>query len=186
MQYNPAPPDAAPDSLPGPTAEVAPPGDSTPRPLDPRWLALTRTVSTISGAVMAMAHGVAALGLWVTHGAPLALIVSLAWIPITGLLVWQAVAWPRIEYRHWRYRVGPDGIQIWSGVVWRTAVTVPRSRIQHIDVSQGPLERSYGLATLSVFTAGTEFSRVNLPGLDHGIAMTVRDALLPKDAETAV
>lgn len=186
MQYNPAPPDAAPDSLPGPTAEVAPPGDSTPRPLDPRWLSLTRTVSTISGAVMAMAHGVAALVLWVTHGAPLALIVSLAWIPITGLLVWQAVAWPRIEYRHWRYRVGPDGIQIWSGVVWRTAVTVPRSRIQHIDVSQGPLERSYGLATLSVFTAGTEFSRVNLPGLDHGIAMSVRDALLPKDAETAV
>ena len=56
----------------------------------------------------------------------------------------------------WRYRVDADEIEIWSGVLWRQAVVVPRSRVQHIDVSQGPIERSYGLATLSIHTAGTQ------------------------------
>ena len=65
-------------------------------------------------------------------------------------------------------------------------MVVPRSRVQHIDVSQGPIERSYGLATLSIHTAGTEYSKVDLPGLGHSVALTVRDALLPKGAEPAV
>jgi hypothetical protein len=39
---------------------------------------------------------------------------------------------------------------------------------------------------LSIHTAGTEYSKVDLPGLGHSVALTVRDALLPKGAEPAV
>jgi membrane protein YdbS with pleckstrin-like domain len=51
--------------------------------------------------------------------------------------------------------------------------------VQHIDVAQGPLERRYGLATLSIYTAGTEYARVDLPGLTYARAVDIRDRLLP-------
>jgi membrane protein YdbS with pleckstrin-like domain len=63
---------------------------------------------------------------------------------------------------------------------------VPRSRVQHTDVSQGPLERRYGLGTLVIYTAGTSHSRVNLEGLDHEVARRIRAHLLPKDEGDAV
>jgi membrane protein YdbS with pleckstrin-like domain len=76
------------------------------------------------------------------------------------------------------YRVDADGIEIRKGVIWRSVVNVPRSRIQHTDVSQGPLERNFALSTLHVFTAGTEHSEVTLAGLQHSRALRIRDHLL--------
>ncbi len=63
---------------------------------------------------------------------------------------------------------------------------MPRSRVQHTDVSQGPLERSHGLGTLVIYTAGTEHARVELGGLDHGTALLIRDHLLPREENDAV
>lgn len=158
------------------------------RSLDPRRIALDRTVGAITGFAIAFAHLLAVPVLWLTGAWPdwAILLLALSWPPALVLLVWLAIRWPEIEYRYWRYRVDADGIRIWSGVIWRQAVAVPRSRVQHIDVSQGPLERSYGLATLSIHTAGTRYSKVDLPGLDHAVALALRDSLLPKDAQPAV
>jgi uncharacterized protein len=71
-------------------------------------------------------------------------------------------------------------------VVWRRIINVPRSRVQHTDVSQGPLERSHELSTLIVHTAGTEHARVALPGLARATALGLRDQLLPRDDRDAV
>jgi membrane protein YdbS with pleckstrin-like domain len=175
----PPPPQAMPTPTPA-AAEV--------RMLDPRVVTLNRIVGSIVWGVFSLIHLLSIIVTFMT-GAWLwwaQMLFALSWIPMTGFFVWLALKWPEIDYRHWRYRVDADEIEIWSGVLWRQAVVVPRSRVQHIDVSQGPIERSYGLATLSIHTAGTQYSKVDLPGLDHGIALTIRDALLPKDAEPAV
>lgn len=171
------------DQQPAPRRPAA---DGTIRSLDPRAILVDRIVNAITGVVVCGTHLVVILVLWLTDGGTAAVVVSLVWFPIAALMVWLTAWWPAIDHRHWRYRVDAAGIEIWSGVVWRQAVAVPRSRVQHIDVSQGPIERSHGLATLSVYTAGTEYSRVQLPGLDHSVALAVRDALLPKDVEPAV
>jgi membrane protein YdbS with pleckstrin-like domain len=161
--------------------------DGTTRRLDPRHVQLEQVINAIFGAALSGMLLLVTLVLWLARGPHIdTLAASILWFPLTALLVWLTVRWPHINYRHWRYRVAPDGIEIWSGVLWRQAVAVPRSRVQHIDVSQGPIERSYGLATLSVYTAGTQYSKVDLPGLDHGVAIAIRDALLPKDAEPTV
>ena len=55
---------------------------------------------------------------------------------------------------------------------------MPRSRVQHTDVSRGPLERAYDLATLVIYTAGTEHSRVALSGLAERDAYPIRDWLI--------
>jgi hypothetical protein len=102
-----------------------------------------------------------------------------AWVVLTGGLGWLAQFWPEIDYRHTWYRIDPEVLEIRRGVAWRRAITVPRSRVQHIDVSQGPLERSHGLASLTVYTAGTEHSQVGLKGLAHETAIAIRDHFLP-------
>ena len=71
-------------------------------------------------------------------------------------------------------------------MLWRQVINVPRSRVQHTDVSQGPLERSHGLATLIVHTAGVEHAQVELAGLPYEVALRLRDHLLPRDASDAV
>ncbi len=72
--------------------------------------------------------------------------------------------WAEREYRHTFYRLDAQGIEIRRGVYWRVVINVPRSRVQHTDVSQGPVERRYGLGTLVIYTAGTDHAKVDLAG----------------------
>ena len=87
-------------------------------------------------------------------------------------------ALPAVDHDHRSYRIDEGGIEIRRGVWGRNVIHVPRSRLQHTDVSQGPVERGFGLATLHVFTAGTNYSEVALGGLAYETAMTIRDHLL--------
>ena len=112
----------------------------------------------------------------------------LAWAKALLVLGWLAGAggfgllvhrWPALDYRHASYRLDDLGIEIRRGVYWRRAIRVPRSRVQHLDVAQGPLERGLGLGTLVIFTAGTDHARVELGGLAQATAFELRDSLLP-------
>jgi membrane protein YdbS with pleckstrin-like domain len=113
-------------------------------------------------------------------------LVLAGWFALTAALGWAAHYWPPIAWRHTWFRVDDDGLEIRRGVAWRHVITVPRSRVQHTDVSQGPLERRYGLATLVVYTAGAEHAKVTLPGLEHGAALAIRQHLLPVGDGNAV
>jgi membrane protein YdbS with pleckstrin-like domain len=103
--------------------------------------------------------------------------VSLIAVGSIALAAWLAEAWPLREYAHTRYRLDQDGLQIARGVYWRGITHVPRTRVQHTDVSQGPIERRYGLGTLIVYTAGTNHARIALPGLAFDTAVALRDEL---------
>lgn len=106
-----------------------------------------------------------------------------------ALVVLQGVlaqVWPAKAWRHASYRVSERGIEIRRGVWWRAVITVPRSRVQHTDVTQGPLERSFGLGTLVLYTAGTDHSKVELPGLAYADASAIRDRLAAVDEDDAV
>jgi uncharacterized protein len=161
-----------------PVLEVRP--DGREYPLDPRHI----TVERISGWIaFGVISGPMFVGLLVANiFAPLSLDVRLlmlaAWLFVAGWLAWGAQIWPPIAHRYASYRVDDEVIEIKRGVVWRRVITIPRSRVQHTDVSQGPLERNYGLGTLVIFTAGTEHARVQLAGLDHRVALRIRDHLL--------
>jgi membrane protein YdbS with pleckstrin-like domain len=108
------------------------------------------------------------------------------WVVVVLALAVLFYRWPPIAYRHTSYRVDDQGIEIRRGVYWRVVINVPRSRVQHIDVAQGPLERKYGLGTLVVYTAGTDHAKVELEGLEHGRALRIREHLLPSGSSDAV
>lgn len=73
-----------------------------------------------------------------------------------------------------------DGVLIRRGVWWRAEIFVPRSRIQHTEVNQGPLDRRWDMASLSLHTAGTRLENIALPGLPRDVAERLRDELLDR------
>ena len=165
-------------------------GDSTPETaewhhLDPRKIQLDRAAGWISTAVLSGAWLFAAMmvGL-VSDDAPswLRWGLIMLWLPFTAGVALLAYRWPAVEHRYARYRLDDELIEIESGVLWRMSIAVPRSRVQHLDVTQGPLQRRFGLGVLAIYTAGTEHSQVTLAGLAYEVAQSLRDRLLPRDA----
>lgn len=114
------------------------------------------------------------------------LVLGGGWLAAVVVGAWAAERWPELDYAHTSYQLDGDGLQVRRGVLWTIVTHVPRSRVQHTDVAQGPLERRYGLGTLIVYTAGTDHARVALPGLAHEVAHTLRDELRAERADDAV
>jgi membrane protein YdbS with pleckstrin-like domain len=151
--------------------------------LDPRYIPLQREVGRLWSVVMSIAL---LTGLFTVLTYRRWLWCLTLWVAGTLALLWLSHWWPAVEYRYSSYRVDDDGLEIRTGVYWQRVMNVPRSRVQHTDVVQGPLERRHGLGRLVVYTAGTEHSRVDLPGLNHQTALSIRDHLLPREASDAV
>ena len=81
------------------------------------------------------------------------------------------------RYRHTRWRLDADGFALRRGRMWQSETRVPGSRVQHLDLKRGPLERHYALATLVIHTAGTRHGAVSVSGLDARDAERLRDRL---------
>jgi membrane protein YdbS with pleckstrin-like domain len=164
-----------------PADDGLPVADRFEHSLDPAWIELQRLIGWILWAVLTPVLLITLIVAMFARSLSLDVKALLGMLCLVALilLAWVAQMWPAIEYRYFRYSLDADGIEIRCGVVWRKVIRVPRSRVQHIDVDQGPLERRHGLASLSIYTAGTEFARVVLPGLRHSRAIEIRDGLLP-------
>lgn len=159
------------------------------RQLDPRFVPQQRLVGRLRALALSAITFVALLIPLIAADelAPWARFALVAgWLIAMAGLAWFTEAWPARVHAHTRYRLDDDGLQIARGVYWRTVTHVPRSRVQHTDVSQGPLERGYGLGTLVIYTAGTDHAMVRLPGLAHETAVQLRDDLRWDHADDAV
>jgi membrane protein YdbS with pleckstrin-like domain len=183
----PAPP---PSDAPGPAD--APPrpsiADGRERKLDPRSIRVDQIAGAIFAACVSAASLVGVLVALLVGEFDLlgGLLLLGAWVVFCALFTGAFLAWPRLSWRHTAYEVSEQGLRIRRGVVWRTLTSVPRSRVQHTDVAQGPIERMYDLATLVLFTAGTQNSSISLRGLEHGTALLIRDHLVAGADDDAV
>ena len=94
------------------------------------------------------------------------------------LTVWIGAYHASLEYV-----IDDDAVKAKRGVFWQESVAVPYSKITNIDVTQGPLQRRYGLSTVHVQTAGAggpSAARAEL--CLHGLknADEVKEAILAK------
>ena len=153
--------------------------DPAPIANDDGWQALPPRALNLFVLVNILGFGVVALGALIPIGvlmpskslALVAALAVLAALPLFG--VWLA----RKHYRYTRWKLDGDGFALRRGNLWRSETRVPASRVQHLDLKHGPLERRYRLATLVVHTAGTRNSAVSITGLDEGDAERLRDRL---------
>ena len=86
-------------------------------------------------------------------------------------------AWIGARLRHQRWKLDAEGLWLRTGRLWWRETRVPASRVQHVDLKHGPLERRFKLATLVVHTAAVHLSGITVRGLDEADAQHLRDAL---------
>ncbi len=156
--------------------------DGTYQRLAPQYVTFDRRTSYLSSMVVgglavaasspAIVYAVTTNQWWLT------LLIPISWFLLGVLLAAASHFWPPIKYRHTSWRLGADGMEIRRGVLWRHRIAVPITRVQHVDVSQGPIQRMFELGTLTIYTAGTKHSAVEIEGLEHDLALNIRNQLI--------
>lgn len=96
----------------------------------------------------------------------------------TAFWTFWAIWWPKVRYRYITYRTDENGFTIHRGILWREVTSIPKARVQHTDVVQGPIQRRFGLGKLVIHTAGTQDASVSLSGLPYDKALPIRDFLI--------
>ena len=93
-------------------------------------------------------------------------------------LLLGAISWPFVGRRFysWGYAEREDDLLVRRGVMFTRLSVVPYGRMQFIDVTAGPLERAFGLATVRLHTAAAATDS-RLPGLEREEAARLRDRL---------
>lgn len=147
----------------------ASPAEWQPLPTRARALFLVGSVPGIALPAAAAGFFLAAITDWVSPwlGAPIGLLAGLAFGTWLGLK----------QYRHTFWRLDDAGLAVRRGRLWQRETRVPATRVQHLDLKRGPLQRGRNLATLVVHTAGTKHSAVSVPNLDAVDAERLRDRL---------
>jgi len=95
------------------------------------------------------------------------------WVALVALGAVHAV----LAHRIWRFELQDDALFLVRGVVTRTDTSVPYVRVQHVDTTRGPVERTAGLASVVVYTAGSRGADITIPGLGPERATELRERL---------
>ncbi|WP_240624542.1 PH domain-containing protein [Aurantiacibacter odishensis] len=140
--------------------------------LDPAYA----TVMRIEGTLTVLPFLIAALVMGVAGALPEPWTWAPMIVPVLIALV-MVLLIPMKRYRSRGYHVSTDRLRVVKGVMFHADTVVPFSRVQHLDVEQGPLERAFGIARLILHTAGTHNASVTLPGLRHADAVAMREEI---------
>jgi membrane protein YdbS with pleckstrin-like domain len=145
------------------------PADVSWTPVSPKLATLRRLTTAITLAVVGLPT---VLVVWLTFGG------VYAGLTVAALVAAYASAWVLIDrnQRSWKYAEREDELLVTHGVMFRELVVVPYGRMQYIDVTAGPLERAFGLATVELHTA-TPATDAKIPGLTPDEAARLRDHL---------
>ncbi|MFJ8082084.1 PH domain-containing protein [Streptomyces sp. NPDC096205] len=144
-------------------------------PSDAQWTGLPPGLLRMRRTLLVLWLGLAA----VAAGLLLGLLAGPAWAAF-ALLPPAFIAWGWVllgrNWRSWRYAERADDLLISRGVLWRTVTVVPYGRMQLVEVTSGPLERHFGLASVQLHTAAAA-TDATIPGLDPAEAERLRDRL---------
>jgi membrane protein YdbS with pleckstrin-like domain len=112
--------------------------------------------------------------------------VAGSWLALAAFFAWFCFWYPPRYYRSWSYRIDARVLETRSGRLIQRTRLLPLSRLQHVDIERGPLERAFGLASLVLHTAGTHSANIRIPGLEAGEATRLRDRLIEIGGDDAV
>jgi uncharacterized protein len=87
-----------------------------------------------------------------------------------------------LSFRNRAYAIREHDILYRHGWFIRTTGMCPFNRIQHCSVDSGPIERSYKLASLTLYTAASEAGDVEISGLPEEFAINIREFIMKKIA----
>ena len=138
--------------------------------LSPNYRSLRRLTTLI---FVPLIFVIPAILVWVLTGLRW---VSLIILAVAAVILLVRLALVERTWRSWGYVEREDDLYITHGVLFRTLVAVPYGRMQLVEVASGPLERAFGLATVTMKTASAE-TNASIPGLAPDEATRLRDRL---------
>ncbi|MFR9795214.1 PH domain-containing protein [Streptomyces sp. MS06] len=142
---------------------------------EPAWTALPPGLLRMRRMLLVWWLGLLTLAAGLLPG----LLAGPAWAAL-ALLPLAAGAWGWVligrNWRSWRYAERADDLLISRGVLWREETVVPYGRMQLVEVTSGPVERRFGLASVQLHTAAAATDAA-IPGLPPAEAERLRDRL---------
>ena len=147
------------------------------QPLDPRVIKLWRIHSMIATAVLLFLALVGLLYFGLSETVPWPWLWA-GWFMLLALRAYFLLWHQQRVYRAWGYRLDGKVLESRHGIWFRELQLLPLARLQHVDLHSGPIERSLGLASLLLHTAGTQEATIVIPGLDANEAVKLRDHLV--------
>ncbi len=151
------------------------PVKNEPVETEPAWIGLPPGLLRMRRLLLVVWLGLLAVGL----GLLLGLLAGPVWAAFALLpLALTAWGWVMLDrnWRSWRYAERADDLLISRGVLWREETVVPYGRMQLVEVTSGPVERHFGLASVQLHTAAAA-TDATIPGLDPAEAERLRDRL---------
>lgn len=116
---------------------------------------------------------IVAVGIAIAVGATVAALAVAVALTVAGSIA-DVLAGRRV--RAWGYAERSEDLLIRRGVMFRRMSVIPYGRMQYVEVTAGPFERAFGLATVQMHTAAAA-SDARIPGLAGVEAARLRDQL---------
>ncbi len=101
----------------------------------------------------------------------IALILGIIWLLIGCISLTEEIKGFAIR----GYVLRENDISYRKGFLFFSQITIPFNRIQHCEIAQGPIARSFNLSALSIYTAGGSASDLRIGGLEPDEAKRLRD-----------
>jgi uncharacterized protein len=145
------------------------PPDNAWRPVSPQLRRLRRTMlSVLTGLLVVVALAVLGyLGMLV-----LGVLLAVVLLLLAGFGWWVIGRNAAL----WGYAERDDDLYIKHGALFRELIAVPYGRMQYVDITAGPVEQMYGIATVRLHTASPH-TNAKIPGLPADEAARLRDRL---------
>lgn len=80
---------------------------------------------------------------------------AIAWGIVLLSILFSVILFPKIRWERWRYEVSEHEIEVQHGLFIVKRTIIPMVRVQHVDTTQGPILKYYGLGNISISTAAT-------------------------------
>jgi hypothetical protein len=135
------------------------------------------SVEAVSTVIWWLIVGVAAtVPIWIVNDGDMP---WWGWLPLAAaiLLIVIGVVFSVLRTRTIGYLQRDDDLLVRRGMLFRRFVAVPYGRMQVVDITQGPVERMFGLKSLKFVTAAAT-SAITIPGMPGDTAEQLRDHLV--------
>ena len=151
--------------------------------LEPRYLTQQRVIWAILIGLL-LVGGIVAM---VLTGPPI-----WVWaVSVAGALVLFGLAWmlEGLAYDYRGVQLREHDVSARRGLIGRSTISVPFTRVQHVTLERGAFDRLFGLAQVVIFTAGAIAADARVKGLTPERAERLREGIINRSnlatAETA-
>ncbi|MFT8319523.1 MAG: PH domain-containing protein [Bacillus sp. (in: firmicutes)] len=88
--------------------------------------------------------------------------------------IWEILLEPILKQKYWRYDISEEFVQLKSGAWNEKHQLIPMTKVQSVELNQGPFLRKYHLYTIKITTMGSSHE---IPAIPKDEAYQLKDQI---------